>query len=210
MENIECPKLVIFDLYGTLIKFGVMHHPFRQLFKWARENGRPVRPDDARQLMTIDGDIFFLAKQLNISAPNDYLIDLQNLIEEELESLSLFDDVITTLNKLESLNIQVAICSNLAKPYGAVINKLLSSFKLKLFLSYEVGFIKPETGIYQKILDQTGLTANQCLFVGDTFAADYEGPNRYGFQALHLIREALPTDYVIGNLTDIIKMFETQ
>jgi FMN phosphatase YigB (HAD superfamily) len=81
---------------------------------------------------------------------------------------------------------------------------------LKLFLSYEVGFIKPETGTYQKILDQTGLTADQCLFLGATFAADYEGPSKYGFQALHLIREALTTDCVIGNLTEVIKIFEAQ
>ena len=39
---------VTFDLFGTLIKFGVQHHPFRQLLKWARENGRQVLPDDAR------------------------------------------------------------------------------------------------------------------------------------------------------------------
>ena len=45
-------KYVIFDLFGTLVKYGVQHHPFRQLLKWARENGRPVKADDARTIMT--------------------------------------------------------------------------------------------------------------------------------------------------------------
>lgn len=39
MRSASIPKLVIFDLYGALVKFGVMHHPFRELLKWAREHG---------------------------------------------------------------------------------------------------------------------------------------------------------------------------
>ncbi len=31
-------KLVIFDLFGTLVGFGAMHHPFSKLLKWGREN----------------------------------------------------------------------------------------------------------------------------------------------------------------------------
>lgn len=50
-------KLVIFDLFGTLVKYGVMHHPFRQVLKWARDNGRCPEPDDARRLMTVDGKL---------------------------------------------------------------------------------------------------------------------------------------------------------
>lgn len=210
MKKISHPKLVVFDLYGTLVKFGVMHHPFRQLLKWARENGRPVRPDDARQLMTINGDIFTLAERLNIPAPREDLIDLQKLIEMELESLSLFGDVVPTLKKIQSLNIPMAICSNLAQPYGAVIEKLLSDFHFMKFLSYVVGFIKPEIEMYKTITNQTGLSATQCLFVGDTFTADYDGPSKFGFHALHLNREASTTGYVIGNLAEIMKIFEEQ
>jgi|GEM_PF-2868800 len=50
-------QIVVFDLYGTLIKFGVQHHSFRQLLKWARENGWQVLPDDARTVKTIDGGV---------------------------------------------------------------------------------------------------------------------------------------------------------
>jgi hypothetical protein len=45
-------KLVIFDLFGALVKFGTMHHPYRKLLKWARENWRNVQADDARHFMT--------------------------------------------------------------------------------------------------------------------------------------------------------------
>jgi HAD superfamily hydrolase (TIGR01549 family) len=201
--DIKTYDLVVFDLYGTLIRFGVMHHPFRQLLKFARENGRQVRPDDARRLMTIDGDLSVLAEQLNISAPKKYLLQLQQCIDEEVASLTLFDDVIPTLEKLVSLDVSIAVCSNLAQPYGVVIDRLLSRFDLKLFLSYEIGFIKPEAVIYQKILAATGCSGENCLFVGDTYVADYEGPINNGFNARHLIRGARPEDHVIGSLSDL-------
>ena len=70
MNSINKPTVVIFDLYGTLVKFGVMHHPFRALLKWAREQGRSSRGDDARQLMTVDADLFQLARHLGINAPD--------------------------------------------------------------------------------------------------------------------------------------------
>lgn len=67
-------KLVVFDLFGTLVEYGVMHHPLRQLLMWARDNGRRPKPDDARRLMTVDGKLPDLVAMLGISAP-DWLLE---------------------------------------------------------------------------------------------------------------------------------------
>jgi HAD superfamily hydrolase (TIGR01549 family) len=210
MKNIERPQLVIFDLYGTLIKLGVMHHPFRQLLKLARANGRKAQESDAQQLMTINGDIFTLANDLGVRAPHEFLLQLQSYINEELASLTLFEDVVSTFFKLESLGIKIGICSNLAQPYGAVINNLLSEFNTKKFLSYQIGFIKPEPQIYQHILDDTGLDCKDCLFIGDTYHADYEGPIKAGFQARHLIRGEKTAGHEIGGLSDILRLIKCE
>ncbi len=206
MSNSTSIDLVIFDLYGTLIKFGIMHHPFRELLKWAREHGRQVKEDDARNLMTTNANIFQLALHLEIQAPDDLLIKLQQSINEELASLTLFGDVIPTLTKIQSLGIPIAICSNLAQPYGDVINRLLSQFEFLRFLSYEVGFIKPEQEIYQKIILESGFSSESCLFVGDTFIADYDGPIKNGFQARHLVRNQKSGGYQISTLSEILEL----
>lgn len=200
------PTVVIFDLYGTLIKFGVMYHPFRTLLKWAREQGRPARVDDARQLMTIDADLFHLARHLDINAPEDMLAQLQSQIDDELASLTLFEDVIPALEMLKSLGIPVAICSNLAQPYGAVIDRLLSRVELHRFLSYEVGFMKPEPQIYHRIVTDLCVTSAQCIFIGDTFIADYEGPIKSGMQARHLTRNHPPTNHTLNSLGAVIDL----
>lgn len=63
------PALVAFDLYGTLVKFGVIHHPFREILLWAREQGRSPQPDDARRLMTADNDCDALLATLGFFHP---------------------------------------------------------------------------------------------------------------------------------------------
>lgn len=197
------PQLVVFDLYGTLIKFGVMHHPFRELLKWARANDRVPRQDDARQLMTINGDLVELALRLGIKAPDALLTTLQKNIEEELESLTLFEDVIPALDSLQCMGVPIAICSNLAKPYGAALDKLLPQYKLIKLLSYEIGFIKPEPEIYQAIVSTSGVSASNSLFIGDTYIADYEGPVRNGFQARHLVRSQKAGAITIKSLREV-------
>lgn len=197
------PQLIVFDLYGTLIKFGVMHHPFRKILQWAKQNGRKPEQDDARQLMTINEDYSILFSKLGIFPPDHLLYQFRQEIEEELNMLSLFDDVIPTLHALTDKGIPLAICSNLAKPYGAVIDRLLPQFNFIQCLSYEVGAIKPEYEIYDGIVTKSGVPAEQILFVGDTLLADYEGPIKYGFKALHLLRGEMSEETRIGTLIDI-------
>lgn len=198
------PNLVIFDLFGTLIKYGVMHHPFRQLLKWAKDNGRRPKPDDARVLMTINSDVPVLAKALGIAAPDALIQQIQLQIQEELNSLSLYDDVIPTLTALQTQNIPIAICSNLAFPYGKAIDLLLEGYPLIRGLSYETGFIKPEPEIYHSVVSQAQVPPERCLFVGDTLLADYEGPRQFGMSAYHLVRGTPSNRHEINSLIDIL------
>ncbi|HCS64879.1 MAG TPA: haloacid dehalogenase [Cellvibrio sp.] len=204
----ENPKVVIFDLYGTLVKFGVMHHPFRQLLKWARENGRKPKPDDARTLMTVNGDVPALVAALGIDAPDALLKQIQLHIQEELSSLTLYDDVIPTLTAIRRHNIPIAICSNLAFPYGKAIDLLPEGQQLTRGLSYETGFIKPESGIYHAIICQLHVRPEECLFVGDTLLADYEGPRQFGMHAYHLVRGTPSTGHSINSLADVLTIMQ--
>lgn len=100
MRIAKPPQLIVFDLYGTLVKFGVMHHPFRKILQWAKQNGRKPHQDDARQLMTINEDYSVLFSKLGIFPPDYLLYQFRQEIEEELNTLSLFDDVTPTLHAL--------------------------------------------------------------------------------------------------------------
>lgn len=198
------PKLVAFDLYGTLIQFGVKHRPFKKVLQWAKDNGRMPNPDDARSLMTRNEDTARLLVGLGIDTPANILDQLHREIHEELDSLTLFDDVRPALNALTQNGIPMAICSNLAKPYGAIVDKLLPDYTFIRCLSYEVGAIKPEKAMYEQILHNSALEAHQVLFVGDTLLADYDGPRQFGFQALHLRRGQPAGNGTISSLMEIL------
>ena len=200
------PKLVVFDLYGTLIKFGTTHHPYRKILKWAHAQGRKPLDTDARILMTMNEDPETIFRSMDIVAPDEMLQKFREEIDEELNSLTLFDDVIPTLEQLAEAEIDLAICSNLAKHYGAIIDRLLPDFSFTRILSYEVGYIKPDDGIYDAILNRTGHRKESVLFIGDTLLADYEGPIQYGFHARHLCRSQTSNDQSIQSLKDILKL----
>lgn len=204
------PALIVFDLYGTLVQFGIKHHPFRKILLWAREQGRSPQPNDARRLMTADKDCAEMLATLGIFPPANMLAQLHQEIQEELANLTLFDDVLPTLDALANQEIPLAICSNLAKPYGVVIDKLLPQFDFARHLSYEIGAIKPDREIYESIVAGTGLAPGQILFVGDTSLADYEGPIQFGFRARHLVRGQTSGSNTIASLTEVLRLLTHQ
>lgn len=199
----DATRMVVFDLYGTLIQFGVQQHPYRTILTWARENGRKPRPDDARLLMTTDGSPEQAFELLDIYPPEKLIRQFRINVARELDSLVLFDDVIPTLSRLSQAGLRLAVCSNLAKPYGAAIDGLLPQFDLLRCLSYQAGFIKPEPEIYEWLLESSGLTKESIIFVGDNKIADYEGPSGFGFNAFHLVRGAKSDAQTIGTIAEI-------
>lgn len=196
-------KLIAFDLYGTLVRYRVMHHPYRKILQWARQNGRKPQPDDARYIMTADAAPEIVFSQMGIFPPMSLLDQFDEDIQEELNNLTLYDDVATALDLIASEDVQIALCSNLAKPYGGVIDKLLPQYKFIRCLSYEINAIKPEIKIYDEICKLSGVDKNKVLFIGDTKLADFDGPLHYGFHALHLIREGPSENEAIRSLNDI-------
>ena len=104
-------------------------------------------PDDAPTVMTINGRIDVIKLELGIKLPRELA-----QIEDELSSLSLSDDVIPILNALQSRGIKIGLCSNLAQPYGAVIERLLADFDLEQILSYDLGAVKPEAQIQESLI----------------------------------------------------------
>jgi FMN phosphatase YigB (HAD superfamily) len=54
-------------------------------------------------------------------------------------------------------------------PYGKVVSSFLPSLDAYAW-SYEVGAIKPESQIYQYLIDKLQCHAKDILFIGDTFS----------------------------------------
>ena len=176
------PSVIIFDVFGTLVKIGERRSPYRKLIKWLKENERQPKPDDAKFIMSQNLSFTELVKLLGINIPDQLLQELEHDLNDELQSIVLYEDTLSTLEELKELGFRLALCSNLAMPYGKVVSSLLPNIDTYAW-SYEVGAIKPESQIYQYLIDQLECRAKDVLFIGDTPLADYSGPTEFGMSA---------------------------
>lgn len=177
-------KAVVFDAFGTVIKPVPRSAGYKAIFGAAKDL-RSAR----HMALTEDLSLADLALKLQMASPSN---EHQCLLNAEIEAITLYDDTVPTIRALKEQGYQVAICSNLAAPYGPKVRELLSDVDEFIF-SYEVGFLKPEQGIYDEVLRRLRVDTAEILFIGDTPHADVDGPIKAGMQA-RLIQRARGDD----------------
>lgn len=118
---------------------------------------------------------------------SEQTLTFRKMLDNEIKSIYVFDDVKEYLKELNSLNIKTILCSNLALPYGESAKNLI--LLDKYILSYEVGCIKPDNKIYQICLDCFKLTKKDVLFIGDSIRDDYQGATNFGMNAILIKRK---------------------
>ena len=195
------PKVVIFDAFGTLVKIGTSRSPYRKLMKWLKDNGRRPSPNDASIIMSKAFDIPQLALHFGQVIPEQLLNEINNDFLFELNTIELYEDTIPTLQTLKKHGFKIALCSNLAMPYGEQLKIHLPSLFDVVVFSYEVGSIKPEQQIYEFIKVHFDCEMSEMLFIGDHPVLDVEKPISLGMNARliqRLTRQQLSD--VIGDL----------
>ncbi len=191
------PSVIAFDIFGTLVKIGERRSPYKRLMKWMKNNGRKPDPNDAAMIMSNLAGFKEIAAMFGMTIPAQLLTELNNDLSYELQSIVLYEDTVSTLERLKQTGFKLALCSNLAMPYGKIVSSMLPPFHAYA-LSYEVGAIKPDARIYQHLIDNLACQAGEVLFIGDTPLADVDGPTSFGMSARLIDREGGQT------LSDII------
>lgn len=174
------PSVIIFDVFGTLVKIGERRSPYRKLMRYLKQAGRTPQADDAATIMSVDlHDFESMSALFGQHIPQQLLQELNQDLAQEIKSIALYEDTLPTLQHLQHAGFRVGLCSNLAAPYGAPVSALLPPLDVYAW-SYAVGAIKPDGRIYQYLLDQLSCNAEDILFIGDTLLADVEGPTAFG------------------------------
>ena len=179
---------VVFDVYGTLVEIGDKRAPFRRLLRIGEQQGRPASVLDAATLMSAPLNLHAAAANLSIELDPDQLRELEADLRSEIASIRLFPDTVPTLQALRARGIKLGLCSNLAADYAAPIVKLLPIQLDAYTWSFEAGAIKPDPAIYAHACAALGCAPERVLMVGDTPAADVDGPRAIGMQSILLDR----------------------
>lgn len=128
-------------------------------------------------------DFAKLAKIFGAELPEQLLKEINSDLQLELSTIELYEDTVPTLQTLKERGYKIALCSNLAMPYGEQLRKLLPDILDAVIFSYEVGAIKPEHQIYDEIQAHCGCEFSEMLFIGDNPILDVETPLSLGMSA---------------------------
>jgi len=85
---------VIFDAFGTLARITRPTHPYGQLLREGKRQGRKFSPDDMQNLMTHKLSISQAAAWFGIQVSPDRLHLLEQALKEELASIEPFPDAL--------------------------------------------------------------------------------------------------------------------
>jgi len=184
----DCIDAIVFDVYGTLVEIVDKRAPFRRLLRIGEQQGRPVSALDAATLMSAPLNLHAAAAHLSIWLDPDQLAALEADLRSEIASIRLFPDTVPTLQALRARELKLGLCSNLAADYAAPIVKLLPIQLDAYTWSFDAGAIKPDPAIYMHACATLGCAPERVLMVGDTPAADVDGPRAIGMQSILLDR----------------------
>jgi HAD superfamily hydrolase (TIGR01549 family) len=199
-------KAVVFDAYGTLLKITRPTHPYRTLLTMRKALGLKTGEFQTLSMLTLDRSAALMARIIVPSISPDDLNDFRLAVQDEVASIRVFDDAMPTIEALQSNDLLIGICSNLAEPYRKPVLSLFPSVDVFGF-SCELNCVKPAPAIYSHMAVTLGVRSDEILFVGDTYKADYEGPCDAGMQGWHLKREGkCDPDYQIPSLLSLLPL----
>lgn len=173
-------RAVCFDGFGTLVEIGDKRRPFKALL------GDASSSEAVATVLTTPTSLGDLARHLAIGLDETKLALLEEDLAAECNSTRLRPGIETIWETLQRLGLKVAVCSNLAMPYGDALVGCLPKAPDALVLSFEVGLMKPQAEIYRLVCRLLGLEPDQVLFVGDSLEADVHGPQAAGLFGMHI------------------------
>lgn len=199
-------KVIVFDLYGTLVFIKEKTNPYKMLLEAA-----PVEKRKELRNTVLSKNFFTTPKQEVESFGLNAFIDQAKFtrdLEVELKSTTLFPESIWSLERLKGLGYLTGLISNLATPYKKTFFSLgLDKLIDHCVFSCDVGYIKPDRRIYEIMSRKTGAAFSEMLMVGDSLDCDVVGPKAIGMRAILLDRsDSSQETKKIKSLDEILKI----
>lgn len=182
----------IFDVYGTIAEIGHPTNPYKELIRELVKAGYNESYQDKKWgFLTQNKSFETIMEECdgNNKLTKAVRSKLLGLLSEEVESIRLYDDVITTFKFLIDREIGVALCSNLAQPYAEKVKLLLADAKPDVFVcSFEEGIAKPHPNMFLSACKKMGIEKENVVVVGDSQKNDIDAAESLGMKAIKIDR----------------------
>jgi putative hydrolase of the HAD superfamily len=109
--------------------------------------------------------------------------------------LEAYSEVPGVLDHLHDRGVATAVCSNWSWDLDHALEGAGLGRRFGIAVtSAQAGARKPHPLIFEKTLELLNVDAHECLFVGDTWLPDVEGPAAVGMRPVHVVRAGAPLD----------------
>jgi len=189
-------KAILFDFWGTLAEQGV-YSPIKQVRNILRIR-MPfpefvIRFEKAMMLHPFNDlqDTFLsLGEELNIEITRREMDDLIGMWNKSWMLAELYPEVEDALKQLKE-KYTLVLVANTNKSY---VEKVVEKFKLssyfdKVFLSYQEGMIKTDREFFLRVVQELGLSVEECVMVGDSMQSDILAAQEAGMKAILVDRK---------------------
>lgn len=185
-----------------------MPSKFKTFLKFAQAlspSTKKINTEKWSAIMTMDFRNLDEMKELLFPTLDIDMSSWINKINEEVDSAQLYPETTEVLEKLKNKGYEMGVISNLATPYKKPYYTLgLDKYCSFRVFSCEVGYKKPEIGIYRIVEDNFLAREKKIIMIGDNYVCDYAAPIFFGWEALLLNRsEKKSGGRIIKNLTEI-------
>lgn len=219
---------IIFDCFGTLINTGdgsikaveqilsnvCSHEDTKEFYSYWKKVKKQMTDNsdfiNEKTLFELSLEKTFANYGICANASEEVKPMIQSLFAERL----VFEDVKNVLNQLAEKGVDFAIGSNTdtdSLMYYLKSNNLMFSH---IYTSENMEVYKPNPKFYETILDRSGWSVGDCIFVGDSYTDDVYGPKTIGMRAVLLDRRRMyhhmdlnpVPDYIIHSLDELINI----
>jgi len=196
-------KLIIFDLYNTLVIPGrAQNSPYERIFKAAKLS-REEMPKYRGILLTQKYSYDEFIKRFFPQLDHAVVATIRSYLETELKNTKLFPETAEVLNKLYT-KFDLCLISNASTDFKRPFYRLgLNKYFDKVVFSCDVGYTKPNPEIYK--LGMMGHKPEEILMIGDSVKSDYNSSSIVGFNSI-LIDRKMNKDVKrkITNLSELV------
>ncbi|MEC1520718.1 HAD family hydrolase [Neobacillus niacini] len=211
-------KAVLFDLDGTLLNRDESVKKFihNQYDRLNRIVGHIPRETYIKRFIDLDQRGYVWKDKVYQQLVEEFQLTgmtweelLQDYLSEFKNHCVPFPNLISTLEKLKSLNLRVGMITNGRGQFQLDNIKALGIEKYfdTILISEWEGIKKPDPEIFKRSLKQLNVSAQQSMFVGDHPENDVKAAQNVGMKGVwkkHFQWESIEADYIVDDLAELL------
>lgn len=190
-------KVIIFDLWGTLLENGIFPSPSRQTKKimglfdmpfqqYIESFEKAFMTKNFENLKQAFDNVFY---EMNVDpVPHNREEKLIGLWNKNKLFVKPYEDTIEVLSNLKK-KYKIVLLTN--SPFYT--KEIIEKFKMndlfdKIYFSCETGLLKSNPKSFEMVLDDFKVKPSECLMIGDSIESDMEGAKMLGIPGILIDR----------------------